>query len=106
MEQVKRGEEATMGLIPEEYFDVLESKSVAHIATLGPHGEPQSNPVWFLWDGTYLSFSITTERQKYQNVKRDPHIAVSITHPQDPGRYIELRGVARIEQDSKLEFLN
>jgi hypothetical protein len=35
-------------------MDLLESDAVAHVAhvaTIGPEGEPQNNPVWFDWDG-------------------------------------------------------
>ncbi len=37
--------------IPEEYRDVLNTTALAHVATIGPDGAPQSNPVWFDWDG-------------------------------------------------------
>ena len=34
-------------VIPEGYEDLLESTALVHVATIGPHGEPQNNPVWF-----------------------------------------------------------
>src|SRR6266704_2088187 len=46
----------------EQYIDLLESEALAHVATIGPKGEPQSNPVWFDWDGTYILFSQTKDR--------------------------------------------
>jgi PPOX class probable F420-dependent enzyme len=94
-------------MIPDEYKDLLASTALAHIATIGPQGEPQSNPVWFGWDGTHLRFSQTTNRQKYRNVQRDPHIAVSIVDPNDPFRYLELRGqVTAIEPDPDKAFID
>jgi PPOX class probable F420-dependent enzyme len=93
--------------IPANYADLLESKALADVATIGPHGEPQVNPVWFGWDGTYLSFSQTTTRQKYKNVQRDSRIALSIVDPQNPYRYLEIRGkVVRIDPDPDLAFIN
>ena len=38
-------------MIPKTHEDLLQSTALAHVATIGPHGEPQSNPVWFGWDG-------------------------------------------------------
>src|SRR5690242_6759004 len=50
---------------------ILHSKAFAHLATIGPKGEPQSSTMWFLWDGEHIKFTHTTERQKYRNIKRD-----------------------------------
>jgi hypothetical protein len=30
--------------IPERFHDLLESTALAHVATIGPRGEPQSRP--------------------------------------------------------------
>ncbi len=68
-------------VVPEDREDILTKRSFAHVATIGPHGEPQSNPVWFEWDGEYIKFSQTTTRQKYRNLKRDSRIALSVHDP-------------------------
>lgn len=95
------------GQIPEGYRDLLETTALIHVATLGPNGEPQNNPVWFDWDGEHIKFSQTKTRQKYKNVGRDPRIAVSIVDPENPYRYLEVRGeVTEIEEDPNLDFIN
>ncbi|MDP8948146.1 MAG: PPOX class F420-dependent oxidoreductase [Actinomycetota bacterium] len=92
-------------MIPESYQDLPGSTALAHVATIGPKGEPQSNPVWFHWDGEHVRFSQTKTRQKYRNLNRDPRIALSIVDPDDPFRYLEIRGaVERIEEDADLAF--
>src|SRR5215469_15795783 len=63
---------------------ILHSKGFAHLATVGPEGDPQSSPMWFLWDGEHIKFTHTTTRQKYRNIQRDPRVAVSITDVDDP----------------------
>ena len=79
---------------------ILHSKAFAHLATIGPDGAPQSSPMWFLWDGEHLKFTHTTNRKKYQNIRRDPRVAVSITDVDDPYTYAEFRGIVeRIEED-------
>lgn len=97
----------TRTTIPESHRDLLGSKALAHVATIGPKGEPQCNPVWFDWDGEYLKFSQTTKRQKYRNVRRDPRVAISIVDPENPYRYLEIRGVVeKIEDDPDYGFIN
>jgi hypothetical protein len=94
-------------VIPEKYVDLLVSTALAHVATIGPEGEPQVNPVWFGWDGKHIRFSLTTTRQKYKNVQREPRIALSIVDPSNPYRYLEVRGtVAAVEDDPNLDFIN
>ena len=83
------------------------SKTFAHLATLGPHGEPQSSPMWFLWDGEYIKFTHATNRKKYQNIKRDPRVSISIADGDAPYTYAEFRGVVeRIEEDPDAAFFN
>jgi PPOX class probable F420-dependent enzyme len=95
------------GVIPDELKDILDSTALAHIATIGPKGEPQSNPVWFGFDGEYVKFSQTKTRQKYKNVGREPRIALSILDPENPYRYLEVRGeVEKIEDDPENDFIN
>lgn len=79
-------------VIPESHQDLLESSAVAAVATLGPGGGPQVNPVWFRWDGTLISFSQTKARQKYKNLQKDRRIALLIVDPVNPYRYLEVRG--------------
>ena len=93
--------------IPEGYEDLLRSTAVAHVATIGPKGEPQVNPVWFDWDGEHVKISQTKTRQKYKNVGRDPQIALSIVDPENHLRYIEIRGeVVRVEEDPNIDFIS
>src|SRR5689334_2680702 len=94
-------------MIPSTHADLLSSKALAHIATLGPKGEPQSSPVWFDFDGEHLRFSLTKDRQKYANLLHDPRIAISLVDPENPYRYLELRGVVeRIDEDPDFAFID
>ncbi|GIU84887.1 MAG: putative pyridoxamine 5'-phosphate oxidase [Acidimicrobiales bacterium] len=96
-----------MSVIPESHRDILEKKAFAHVATIGPDGAPQCNPVWFDWDGEILRFSQTKARQKYKNLLRDPRIAVSVIDPDNPYRYVEIRGVVEgIDDDENNEFID
>lgn len=94
-------------VVPESHTDILEKPAFASAATIGPDGGPQNNPVWFGWDGSYIRFSQITTRQKYRNLNADPRVSFSILDPDDPYRYVEIRGVMiGIEDDPDLTFIN
>lgn len=96
-----------MSIIPDSHVDLLERPLYAHLATIRPDGKPQVNPMWFLWDGEHVLFTNTTVRQKYKNVTAHPEVAVSINDPDQPYRYLEIRGtVERIDPDPKGEFFD
>ncbi|MDX3188481.1 PPOX class F420-dependent oxidoreductase [Streptomyces sp. MN03-5084-2B] len=94
-----------MSVIPDSHRDLLERPLYAHLATIRPDGRPQVNPMWFAWDGEYVRFTNTTVRQKYKNVTAHPEVALSINDPEQPYRYLEVRGtVERIDDDSSGAF--
>jgi PPOX class probable F420-dependent enzyme len=78
--------------IPPELVGLLESTAVAFVSTIGPRGEPQTTPLWFLWEDGVVRFSLVEGRQKLRNLRRDPRISVVIVNPAEPTWYIELRG--------------
>lgn len=82
-----------MVAVPEEYESLLQRPVFGHLATVRPDGSPQVNPMWFDWDGELLRFTHTTKRQKYRNISANPHIAMSVIDPDDPYRFVEVRGV-------------
>lgn len=97
----------TIDVIPQSHRDLLDAKGFAHLASIGPDGAPQSHPVWYDWQNGRLLISTTTDRQKYRNVERDPHVAVSILDPEMPYRYLEIRGeVAEISPDEEKKFID
>src|SRR5437879_3843610 len=94
-------------VVPDTHRDLLEKPVIAHLATVRPDGALQSNPVWFEWDGRHIKISQTRARQKMRNVEREPHVALSLTDPDNPYRYLEVRGVVeRVEDDPEREFVD
>ena len=82
-----------MVAIPEGYASLLERPLYGHLATVRPDGAPQVNAMWFAWDGQVLRFTHTTKRQKYRNIAASPAVAMSVIDPDNPYRYLEVRGV-------------
>lgn len=70
----------------------------AIVATLRRDGSPQLTPVWFEWDGQVFRFSITKDRAKYPNLRRDGRLALCIDEDQaSPRRYVTAYGRAELE---------
>lgn len=87
--------------------DLLDRPLIAHLATARPDGSLQSNPVWFDWDGERVRISQTRDRQKVHNIEQDPHVALSMTDPEDPYRYLEVRGtVEHVDEDEGNAFID
>lgn len=83
-----------MPAIPEEFHDLFERKTFAHFTSLLPDGTPHTVPVWIGYDeeAGHLLVNSTTERRKTWNVERNPHVALSMLDPDDPYRYLGVRG--------------
>lgn len=78
--------------IPATFHDLLSSTAIALVGTIGRRGEPQVTPLWFLWDGEHVRFSLVDGRQKLRNLQRNPRISLVVVDPAQPTTYIELRG--------------
>jgi PPOX class probable F420-dependent enzyme len=82
-----------MAKMPDQYRDLFTSKKAfAHLATVGAGGAPQVTPVWVDWDGTHVRFNTAKGRVKVRNLGRDPRVALSIQDPDNPYRYVQVRG--------------
>jgi PPOX class probable F420-dependent enzyme len=79
-------------VIPDSHLDLFQKKAFAHLATLMPDGQPQVTPVWIDYDGHYVVINTAEGRQKDKNLLRDGRVALSIVDPDNPYRYLEVRG--------------
>ncbi len=73
--------------VPQSHRDLLEMPLVATLATVDPHSRPQSTAVWyFVDDNGELTGSVTSDRQKYKNLRSNPNCSLFIIDPQNPFR--------------------
>lgn len=79
---------------PTEYLDLLneQTKALLYLATIMPDGSPQVTPVWFDTDGEYIRVNTNEGRVKDRNMKARPQVAMVIQDPNDPYRYLGIRG--------------
>ena len=93
--------------IPEKYQDLFEKKAFANLATVMPDGTPQVTPVWIDFDGNHVLVNSARGRQKDKNMERNPAVSLSIMDPDNPYRYLEVRGrVAEITEEGAEEHID
>jgi len=86
--------------IPDKYRDLFTKRAFASLGTMMPDGTPQVTPVWVDLDGDLVVVNTAKGRQKDKNMRRDPNVALAIIDPDNPYRYLEIRGrVAEISED-------
>ena len=85
-----------MAIIPEKYLDLLQrKKAFANLATLMPDGTPQVTPVWFDYSNGLVRVNTAKGRTKARNLKQGVPVAMAIVDPDNPYRYIQIRGRVR-----------
>ncbi|PSQ19268.1 PPOX class F420-dependent oxidoreductase [Halobacteriales archaeon QS_8_69_26] len=100
-----------MATIPESFHDLFERETFAVFGTLMPAGTPQLTPVWIdreSVDGEDRVLVNTARgRQKERNVTSDPKVGVCVMDPDDPYRYVSVRGeVTEVTEDGAVEHID
>jgi PPOX class probable F420-dependent enzyme len=86
--------------IPEQFKDLFAKVAFANLTTLMADGSPQVTPVWVDYDGAYVRVNSARGRVKDKNMRRDKRVALSIQDPDNPYRYLAVRGeVTEITED-------
>ncbi len=89
------------------YADLFEKRAFAHVATIMPNGSPQVTPVWFDYDGQYIRINSAKGRQKDRNLRRDGRVALSIQDPDNPYRFVQIRGkVVEITEEGAADHID
>jgi PPOX class probable F420-dependent enzyme len=78
--------------VPENFKDLLERPIVVTLVTLMEDLQPQANPVWFSYDGTHILINTESSRAKAKNMRARPKVTVLSVDPENPYRYLEIRG--------------
>jgi PPOX class probable F420-dependent enzyme len=80
--------------IPDSHADLLsrEKKAFAHLAIVTKNGKPHVTPMWFDYDGEHIVFNTARGRLKDKTMSEQPAVAVAISDPSNPYRYLQIRG--------------
>jgi PPOX class probable F420-dependent enzyme len=96
-----------MSHIPESKRDLLERPIVVTLTTVMPDHSPQATPVWFSFDGTHIWINTARGRQKDRNMLERPVVSVLSVDPENPYRYLEVRGVVdEVTEDGAVDHIN
>jgi PPOX class probable F420-dependent enzyme len=80
--------------------DRLRSDVIAWLTTVNPDGQPQSSPVWFLWEGgTFLIFS-RPDRPKLRNIAANARVSVHLRGTEEGSEIATFEGTAEILRDA------
>ncbi|MBA0044794.1 PPOX class F420-dependent oxidoreductase [Mycobacteroides sp. LB1] len=85
----------------------------ATLVTINDDGSPQVSVVWFALQSTadgdeLVSAHLSGGYKKLRNIRRDPHVAVTILAPSQPGQqreYLAVTGPARVVEGGAPELL-
>ena len=74
----------------------LKEEEIVWMTTVRSDGQPQTVPVWFLWDGEEILIYSQPNRQKLKNVSRNPHVGLNLNSDAQGGNVVRLEGTATI----------
>jgi len=96
-----------METIPTEYRDRFEKPSFAFVATVLPDGSLHVTLAWIDFDGEHVLVNTVRDNRKDRNVRRDPRVALAVPDPENPYRYLSVRGeVVERREESAREHLD
>ena len=75
----------------------LAGEAVGWLTTVGAEGQPQSSPVWFIWDGASLWLRSQSHAGKVRNVEANPHVAFHLADDGNGGNIISIEGAASLD---------
>ena len=94
-------------VIPESFKDLFVKKAFGQLGTIMKDGTPHVTPVWCDFDGTHILVNSAVGRVKDKNVKRNPNVAITLQDPDNPYRYITVRGkVDVITEEGAFEHID
>lgn len=98
-----------MAKVPETHQDLLSDakRAYAYLATTLPDGSPQVTPVWFDVEGDLFRINTARGRVKDRNMTARPKVALLIHDPDDPFRYVLVRGeVVEAKEEGAREHID
>ena len=78
----------------DDFTDLLtQKKAFANLATLMPDRTPQVTPVWVDYRDGKVLVNTAKGRVKARNMQPGSPVALAVTDPDNPYRYVQIRGV-------------
>ena len=102
----KNSNENNPSLVKPEHEALLSQTPLATLSTIRKKdGYITTNPVSYIWNGEEIEISTLKHRMKYKNLLANPLATVCIVSPNDPMKYVEIRGQVRFVDDPEREYV-
>lgn len=75
----------------------LRSEIVAWLTTVNPSGQPQTSPVWFLWDGHQLIVRSLEDSLRERNLRENGRVAFNLDSDGEGGEIVVIEGDAVLD---------
>ena len=95
-----------MGKLSEDDVKLLSEPHLAHVATIEADGSPHLTPVWVDTDGEHILFNTAKGRVKYDNIARNPMVAVSVADRANDYRTLWVKGRAEFVEEGADEHID
>ena len=93
--------------IPAEKYPLIESQMFGMLTTIrAKDGLLSTNPVSYTWEDETLKITTLKSRMKYKNILADSRVAFCIQSASNVMDYIEIRGVATVEDDPEATLVH
>jgi PPOX class probable F420-dependent enzyme len=90
----------------DDVLALLRQPSICYLATTMPDGSPQVTQTWVDTDGEHVLINSVEAHVKVKNIKHDPRVAVAVAAPDNPSRYVQIRGrVVSVSTDGAVEHI-
>ncbi|HEY3907783.1 MAG TPA: TIGR03667 family PPOX class F420-dependent oxidoreductase [Streptosporangiaceae bacterium] len=76
----------------------LKEETIIWLTTVNPKGQPQSSPVWFLWDGEEFLIYGSKTGPKTPSIRSNPRVGLNLDGNGRGGGIVVIEGTARIDE--------
>ena len=77
----------------------LRQETIIWLTTVDASGQPQTSPVWFLWDGDEFLIYGSADGKKTRNILANPKVGLNLDGNGQGGGVVVVEGTARIDAE-------
>ena len=77
----------------------LRDELIVWLSTVTRQGQPQSSPVWFVWDGDVFHVFSQPRRPKLRNISANPRVSLHLEGGREGDDIVVFEGRAKIIRD-------
>ena len=94
-----------MPLSKSELNSFLREPRMAHLATVSQDGRPRVSPIWYVYEDGCFYFTTRLSRLKGNDIRHNPHVALSIATDERPYRAACATGETRLVEKDRDRWL-